>query len=90
MPASATKGEAMATGYVHVNGVTYTLWGPADAIVTTAKANALRAGSGTEAFDVVIDGVGLMITVQLDKVWASGAWSVEEPRKTVHAPHRIY
>jgi len=89
--ASPTKGSEMATGLVHVNGVTYTLAGPADATVTTPIADRLRAGgSGTETLHIDVEGGRAMVTVQLSHVWASGAWNVEEPDNTVRVPRRIY
>ena len=89
--ASPTKGHEMATGFVHVNGVTYTLAGPADATVTSPMADRLRAGgSGTETLHVDVEGGRATVTVQLSHVWASGAWNVEEPDKTVRVPRRIY
>jgi hypothetical protein len=80
----------MATGFVHVNGVTYTLAGPADATVTSPMADRLRAGSGTETLHVDVEGGRAMITVQLSHVWASGAWNIEESDRTVRVPRRIY
>lgn len=81
----------MATGYAHVNGVTYQLAGPVDSTVTSQMANRLRSGAGTEMLHVEIDGAKATITVQLAEVWASGAWDVEEPsHPAARAPRRIY
>lgn len=75
----------MARGFVHLNGVTYTLAGEWDEGSVQQVAHRLDSGlrltddavtGGTpyQSYDVLLDGRAVRMTIRLDRLWSAAAW----------------
>lgn len=79
----------MSKGFLHVNGVTYELAYPQnavsiDGIRTSLTPSPVLAGS-VRTFEVLVDGVQVSLAVDLERMWSHAAWTVEATEPVV--PH---